>query len=83
MDRKAKEVLEPMLSECVEFILVKSNESTLYLMNVLCVANDLKLENSEAEYVIIRKLALVREKASTAPIFRMYEDKYRFNIFVT
>lgn len=75
VNERAKNSLESMLAESVEFIPVK-NEKKLYLLNILCVADALDLNNIIATYngeaiTYIRKFSLIKEKIPKAPIFKV------------
>lgn len=80
LNEKAKRVLEPILKESVEFIPVK-NENSLYLMNVVCVADALDYKNIVADtykdmIMYIREFAFVRQKLPDSPIFKVMCNGY-------
>lgn len=89
VNEKAKNILEPILAGTVEFIPVKSKNS-LYLINILCAADALDLDNIIADLYAgkigyIRKFSFIREKIPKAPIFKvMCEGNiYVGDVFVT
>lgn len=89
VNEKAKNSLESILAESVEFIPVK-NEKKLYLLNILCVADALDLNNIiantyEGKITYIRKFSFVKERIPKAPIFKvMCEGRiYTVDAFVT
>ncbi len=89
VNEKAKNSLACMLEESVEFIPMKS-EKKLYLLNILCVADALDLNNIEADsykgkVTYIRKFSFIKEKIPKAPIFRVMCEKsiYTGAAFVT
>lgn len=89
VSERAKNSLESMLAESVEFIPVK-NEKKLYLLNILCVADALDLNNIKAKFyegkiTYIKKFSFVKEKLPRVPIFKvMCEGRiYTGAVFVT
>lgn len=89
VNEKAKNSLACILEESVEFIPVK-NEKKLYLLNILCVADALDLNNIKAKFyegkiTYIKKFSFVKEKLPRVPIFKvMCEGRiYTGAVFVT
>ncbi len=75
LNERAKNILEPVLSEYVEFLPVIYKQP-LYLMHVLCVADALDLDNIIANTYAgkigyIKKFAFKEERIPPFPIFRI------------
>lgn len=75
LNERAKNILEPVLSEYVEFLPVIYKQP-LYLMHVLCVADALDLDNIIANTYAgkigyIKKFAFKEERIPPFPVFRI------------
>ncbi len=88
LNERAKNILEPVLSEYVEFIPV-IYKKTLYLMHILCIADVLDLDNIiaskyEGQIWDIKKFVFKKEKIPKSLIFEVLceGELYEGEVFV-